>query len=265
ARKFAVVEDMLEFGRRVSETAATHDLFVAAGKAVSRTPPDLPTVEEWPSAKKLAEEKAMLGFYISGHPLDKFRDELQSFTTARAAQLADISDGREVTIGGIITAVKEMIDKKGNTMAFVTLEDYSGGVELILFSDCYARSRSFVGVDRMVLVGGRVSTREGEATKIIGTEVVPLEKLTERFNCQLVIKIDMGCSDTVVDRALASLEEFPGQTPVLLAARDNGTEVFIKSRKYSVNLDLKLVSRLKELLGESGVYFRPLTKREPQA
>ncbi len=262
AQKYESVEAMLEFGHRVAQQAATHDLFAAAGGEIERVAPEVPAVEEWSNSKKLAEEKAMLGFYISGHPLDKYRSELMSFTTHTAGRLPEASDGHEVTIGGIITAVKEMLDKKGNMMAFVTLEDYTGGVELILFSDCFRAVREFVEVDRLVLVTGRVSTREGEAAKVIAAEVLPLEKLTERFNCQLVIKVDASYSDSLIDRALASLEQFRGHSPVLLATRENGTEVYIKSRKYAVTLDFKLLNHLKELLGESSAFVRPLTRKE---
>jgi DNA polymerase-3 subunit alpha len=262
AQKFEAVEAMLEFGNRVSQQTETHDLFAEAGGEVRRVAPELSPIEEWSNSKKLAEEKAMLGFYLSGHPLDKYRNELLAFATYAAGQLSQASDGREVTVGGIITAVKRMLDKKGNTMAFVTLEDYSSGVELILFSDCYTKSRAFVEIDQLVLVTGRVSTREGEAPKVIVAEILPFEKLTERYNCQLVIKIDTYCSDTMIDKALAALEQFAGPTPVVLAARQNGTEVYIRSKKYAVRLDSKLLNHLKQLLGESSAYVRPLNKKE---
>ncbi len=264
AQMFQAVEAMLEYGGRVAQQTTTHDLFVSAGAQVPRVAPPLPAVDQWSSSQRLAQEKAMLGFYISGHPLDKYRDELHCFATHTAAQLAEVGDGREVTVGGIIVGVKQMLDKRGNLMAFAVLEDYTGSTELILFSDCYGKSREFVAVDRLVLVTGRVSTREQEAPKVIGAEVLLLEELTERFNCQLVIKVDVNCSDTQVDEVLAFLEQFKGSTPVLLAARENGTEVYIRSKKYAVNLDFKLLNHLKELLGESGAFIRPLTRKENQ-
>ncbi|MFQ6007945.1 MAG: DNA polymerase III subunit alpha, partial [Candidatus Zixiibacteriota bacterium] len=262
AQKFEAVEAMLEFGNKVAQQAETHDLFATTGGEVQRVAPELPLIEEWSNSKKLAQEKAVLGFYLTGHPLDKYRNELLAFTTYMAGQLPEVSDGREVTIGGIITSVKRMLDKKGNTMAFVTLEDYTAGVELILFSDCYTKSRTFVEVDRLVLVTGRVSTREGEAPKVIAAEILPFEKLTERYNCQLVIKFDTYCSDSLIDDTLATLEQYVGPTPVVLAARQNETEVYIKSKKYAVRLDFKLLNHLKQLVGESCAYVRPLNKRE---
>jgi DNA polymerase-3 subunit alpha len=184
------------------------------------------------------------------------------FTTSGAADLAGAADGREVTVGGIIGAVKTTVDKKGNQMAFATLEDFTGSVELILFSDCYEKCREYVRVDQMALVMGRVSTREGEAPKILCSELLPLEKLAERFNCQLVIKIAENCSDKAIEETLGTLEGFRGGTPVLLAAGHNGSEVYIRSNKYAVNPDFELLNRLKELLGESSAYLRPLERKE---
>ncbi|UCD65138.1 MAG: DNA polymerase III subunit alpha [Candidatus Zixiibacteriota bacterium] len=262
AQQHAAVEAMLEFAHRVAAHQNSHDLFADKAGAIRRVAPPLPDIPDWSNSETLAQEKAILGFYISGHPLDKYRDELAHFTDFKIGELARAADGREVKIGGILTAVKKMPDKKGNMMAFATLEDFSGSVELILFSDCYDKSKAFVVTETMVWLTGRVSTREGEASKVIAAEVLPLEKLTERFNCQLVIKIGRDCADNLVDQALAALEENRGEAPVLLTIQENGSEVYIRSDKYLVRPDFVLVDRLKELLGESAVFLRPLSRKE---
>jgi DNA polymerase-3 subunit alpha len=261
AQKYEIVEACLEYAHKVQEQQNSHDLFAGSGKAIARVEPPMKETPEWASAQRLTQEKAMLGFYLSGHPLDKFRDELICFTTSTAGNLRQIPDGREVTVGGIITAMKKMPDRKGNMMAFVTLEDFSGTVELVCFSDCYDKGKEHIEIDRMILVTGRVSTREGEAPKVVAAETLPLEKLTERFNCQLVIKVTNECSEETLDRALAVLDEYRGSAPVLLAARENGSEVYIKSRKYAVTVDFKLLDSLKGLLGDSAAYLRPLQAR----
>ncbi len=262
AQKAEAVEAMLEFGHKIAEKHNSHDLFADSGGAIERTAPVLKQLDEFSNSEKLKMEKEMLGFYISGHPLDTYRDTIECFTTCRIGNLSQVKDGSEVTVGGIIAAIKTMIDKKGNQMAFATLEDYSGTTELIIFSSCYEKNKEFIDIEKMVLMSGKVSTREGEAAKIICTEALPIEKLTERFNCQLVIKIDADCSDTTIDRALESLTEYKGPSPVLLAARENGSEVYIKSEKYAVAINFALLNRLKELLGENGAYLRPLNKKE---
>lgn len=264
AQKHEVVEAYLDYAHRVAEQSSSHDLFAGSGVAISRVAPALPQIPEWGSHQKLTQEKAMLGFYISGHPLDKFRDELASFTTHSLAALKGVADSREVTVGGVVSAVKKMPDKKGNLMAFVTVEEFSGTAELICFSDCFDKNKEFIEIDRMLLVTGRISTREEESPKIIVSEILPLEKLTERFNCQLVIKIDKDCPEALIDKALSVLEQFRGGAPVLLAARENGSEVYIRSRKYSVTVDFRLLDTLKELLGDSAAYLRPLPTKSGQ-
>jgi DNA polymerase-3 subunit alpha len=258
AQMTAAVEGVLEYGHKVMAQQNSHDLFDSSGVDITRVQPTLPDVEEWSNHERLAREKKMLGFFISGHPLDRYRDELTSFTTLPIVEVRQAVDGMEVTVGGILTAIKPMTDKKGNQMAFATLEDFSGHVELILFSDCFEKAKEILEVDRIVLTSGRVSTREGERPKIIGNEVLAMEKITERFNCQLVIKLSPHCAEDTVEQALAALDEFKGSVPVLLATRENGSEVYIKSRRYAVTLDFQLLNNLKALLGDSAAYLRPV-------
>ncbi len=258
SQKFQAVEPMLEFGHRVFEKHNTVDLFASSSGVISRVSPSLPDIAEWPTAEKLAKEKEMLGFYISGHPLDKYRNELIAFTTSTVSNLTGAPDGREVTVAGILSLIKKKTDKKGNLMAFVTIEDYTGSVELIVFSDCYLKSVAVLETDRMILVTGRVNTREGETAKVMASEIVGLEQITEKFKCQLVIRIEPDCAENTIRETLTSLSEFAGKVPVLLAARENGSEVYIRSKKYSVTPDFELLNRLKELLGNSAAYLRPM-------
>ncbi len=90
------------------------------------------------------------------------------------------------------------------------------------------------------------------------TEIVGLEQLTEKYRCQLVIKIEPDCAEDLIMQALKSLADSQGPIPVLFAARENGSEVYIRSKRYSVNPDFGLLNRLKEILGHSGAYLRPM-------
>ena len=150
-------------------------------------------------------------------------------------------------------------------MAFATVEDFTGPVELVCFSDPYDKGKEHIEIDKLILVTGRLSTREGEFPKIIVNDVLPLDKLSERFNCQLVIKINSDLPEAVLEQTFSVLEQYRGSSPVLLACRDNGSEVYIKSRRYSVAVDFKLLDSLKELLGDSSAYLRPLHARNGEA
>ncbi|MFQ5498524.1 MAG: DNA polymerase III subunit alpha, partial [Candidatus Zixiibacteriota bacterium] len=261
AQQFAAVESTLEFGHKVGETIHSHDLFADDCGEITREAPSLDDLPEWSNSKKLVGEKAVLGVYVSGHPLDKYRNELSTFADFTAHALGSAADGREVTVGGILTAVRTNTDKKGNLYAFATIEDYTGTVELILFSDCFEKHRDLAVVDRAVLIIGRVSTREGKPPNVIVSELIGLEQVTERFQCQLVIKIGPACSDNTIERVLSSLGEYSGSTPVVLAARENGSEVYIRSKKYAVEPDFLLIDHLREILGETGVLMKPIGRK----
>lgn len=197
---------------------------------------------------------------MSPGTLDRFRSELVAFGTVDTISLANVKDGREVRQGGIISNIKLMNDKRGNRMAFVTLEDFKGTTEMIIFSDCYEKGKDHIFEDNIVMMQGRVSTREGEAPKVIVNDLYPLDSLSERFDCQLVIKLD----EETPERKLVAVENVLGKnlgkTPVIFAARRNGDEYFIRSKRFAVAPNQKLLLKLKEILGDSSVYLQPPNK-----
>ena len=260
AQKKEIVEEMLEFGNKVASSAGTTDLFASAGQEVKRVEPPYPDIPDWSVSRRLSGEKEMLGFYVSGHPLDNYRSELGAFGTADTEKVAGVRDGREVRLGGIISSLSLKTDKRGNQMAFITVEDFKGTVELIVFSDCFEKSKAYLAEDRIIMLTGRVSTRENENPKVIVSDIIPLDSLAKRFKCQLVIKIDEDTPDkklTAIQNALAKNE---GKTPVIIAARRNGEEYLIKSNRFAVEPKEKLLLRLKELLGNSSVFLEPLAQ-----
>jgi DNA polymerase-3 subunit alpha len=257
AQKMEAIEAMLDFGQKVSQSMNTNDLFASGKMEIKRVEPPFPNIPDWSISKKLSIEKETLGFYISGHPLDRYRAELAAFGSADTQSLLQVKDGREVRLGGIISAVKTMNDKRGNRMAFATVEDFVGKVELIIFSDCYEKSRTYIAEDNIIMVTGRVSTREEEAPKIIAGDIFPLESLSERYNCQLVIKLDEEISDRKLSAIQGILEKSDGKTPVIFAARRNGEEYYIRSRRLSIKPETKLLLKLKEMLGDTAVFLQP--------
>ncbi len=263
SQKFLIVEPSLEYGHKVFAQSGVADLFSLAGGAPARVEPALPPLDEWPTGDKMAREKEALGFYLTGHPLDRFRSELPMFTTCSIAELAYRQDGKDVTVGGIVLAVKKKLDKKGNTMGFVTLEDFSGQTELVVFSSCFEKAREFLDADSLVLVTGRLSIREGDSPKVVANEIVPLERVTQKYDCQLVVKIT-SASEEQLDRVCGWLDQQKGDSPVMFVARENGSEVYISSKKYRVNLDFALLERLKGALGDAGAYIWPINSRADQ-
>ena len=257
AQKTAIIDEMLDFGQKVNLSSGSNDLFSSGGAEIKRVEPAIPDLPDWSISRKLSVEKDTLGFYVSGHPLDRFRAELAAFGTVDTQRLTEVKDGREVRFGGIISAIKTMNDKRGNRMAFTTVEDFKGKVELIIFSDCYDKGKTFIIEDNIVMVTGRVSTREEEAPKVIVSDIYPLDSLSEKFNCQLVVKIDEEISERKFSAIQNLLEKSQGKTPVVFATRRNGEEYLIKSRRFSIKPEGKLLIKLKEIMGDMAVYLQP--------
>ena len=257
AQKTEMVEAFLEFGHKVQASNGTADLFAAGEEGVKRIEPPLPDLPDWSITSKLSKEKEVLGVYVSGHPLDRFRTELKAFGSADTERIASVLDGREVRFGGIISTLKTMTDKRGNQMAFATIEDFKGSIEVIIFSDCYEKGKKFLRTDNIIMVTGRVSTREGEAPKVIVNDLYPLDSLSDRFNCQLVLKIDGETPEKKLSAVQNALAKNEGKTPVIIAAPRNGKVVYIKSNRFAVTPQNRLLIKLKELLGDSSVYLKP--------
>ena len=143
----------------------------------------LPNLPDYPLRQRLALEKEIAGVYITGHPLDDYRDVLGKlpFSTADLDGLEECEDhglsldGQIVDMGGILTEVKGKATKKGAYMGFITLEDLTGQIECLVFPKVYERYQGMMAVDDLVVLHGRLSIREEEAPKLLVEKLIPLE------------------------------------------------------------------------------------------
>ncbi len=147
-----------------------------------------PSVPEWPENQRLAFEKETLGFYLTGHPLSTHAEVLQRFTTMDTLRVQEAADGQEVIIGGVVNALKEINTKKGDRMAFVTLEDLEGVVEVIIFSELYKNSSLLLKGEDPVFIKGRVDAGE-ENVKIIASEVLPFEQAVGKLTTSVHLRL----------------------------------------------------------------------------
>jgi DNA polymerase-3 subunit alpha len=127
----------------------------------------LPSVPEWQDKEKLAYEKEVLGFLITGHPLDRYLDDIKRLASSEIANLADQADGSEVRICGIVCGLKEITTKKGDRMGFVTIEDLSGSVEVTVFSDIYIAAVNLLKSDDPLLITGKLEKGEKGAKILV--------------------------------------------------------------------------------------------------
>ena len=206
-----------------------------ADLAIEDTYPD---VGEDPYKQLLSMEKEMTGVYVSGHPLDEYRKELEALeiNTAWVAELKERpdagidEDGRQVVMGGILTALRPKATKKGAMMGFITLEDLTGQIECLLFPRIFERYNKLLELDMPVLLTGHLSVREEEDTKLLVDVVEPLVQLPppeepmsdiERAK-RSPVKLYLRMQRSQMDEVKEVLQRQPGKVPVYMNFPDEG-------------------------------------------
>jgi len=167
----AVLDEALHLAHRRQKEKASGQvsLFDDWGEAAGLVPElNLPDVPEFTRHEILAMEKEMLGLYLSGHPLQEYRAKLRALTTANAAEVPQLVPGQQVILGGLVVGMRTITTRKGEPMCFLTLEDLTARVEVVVFPRAYARFRRLLVPDAVILVNGTVHNNNGEGNKVIG-------------------------------------------------------------------------------------------------
>jgi DNA polymerase-3 subunit alpha len=224
-----------------------------------------PDIKEYFPQMLLSMEKEMLGLYISGHPLSEYEAEINAQVTLYSSDLGSkpdelednqegmenpaLKDGTPVVVGGIITGKKVKTTKSNNIMAFITLEDLHGTMEVIVFPAVLSRYSNLIAEESIVLVIGKISLKEGEEPKIICEEARPLKKNKAE---KLYIKINHTESSAIFKSITSMLKYFKGGTPVCFYD-ESEKSVKVAEKECWVNLNDSLLSELRLRLGEENV------------
>jgi len=221
---------------------------------------ELPQIEEWHEGQLLSYEKEAIGFYITGHPLEKYMKELKYLTNTDTNDIKEKQDEAEVSIAGIVTVVREINTKKGDRMAFATLEDLNGSLEMILFSDVYKNSISYLGGDVPVVVKGKVDKGE-DSVKIIASALYPLEQAKAAFVNTVHIKADANrIKADSMEKIRGVFNIHTGKSPVYFHLLWNDREVVVAaSDEFKVDSSEKFIKDIETLLGEGSVELRALS------
>jgi DNA polymerase-3 subunit alpha len=179
--------------------------------------PQLPSVPEWDHAQRLKYERELTGFYISAHPLSRYETTIGVLATATTAGLADVSDGKEVKLCGIIVTVKPTLTKKGDRMAYLTVEDLHGTAEVIVFPDVYKTVQEWIAPEGLIRVTGIID-RGDKGTKLRAAKIEPLAEVQKRAVKQ--VRIRLSDRPEALDQLLRLREVFqrhPGEAAVSLS------------------------------------------------
>jgi DNA polymerase-3 subunit alpha len=219
AQLMAVLERALENGTKAQreEEVGQFSFFTMDSSEQSgfgKNDETLPDIMEWPQAQLLANEKTLLGFYLSGHPLERYRTEIEKFADFTTASLKDARDGKDARMIGLINMVKLTTTKKTNErMAIVGLEDIHGEMEVVVFPSSYTQVASYLKEGAVVVIKGKVSFKDG-LPKMIVNEMAGVDEIYELIKC---VRIDLSqVGKAGFERLKVKLARFPGKVPVYL-------------------------------------------------
>jgi DNA polymerase-3 subunit alpha len=217
--------------------------------------PTLTNATPWAEGEKLTREKNVLGFYVSGHPLSKFEREIKEFSNVHFGDLAGFKTGATAKVCGVITMIKKKVDKRGNAMAFVEMEDFTGKGECIVFSDAYAKYKDFFQPDTMVMVVGKGEV-SGDKLKILVNEACPMDKVREKFTKSVMLSINVNdVQENTIVQLRKLLENNRGNCPCYFNVSDATTRAMYQAKQLSIEPSARFVEELKKMLGPQSVRF----------
>jgi DNA polymerase-3 subunit alpha len=266
AHLLAHTDAALEAGQRVQRDriegqASFFDTLIPAAAAPARREP-AEIVPEWPDDQRLAYEKEVLGFYVSGHPLAQYVSVIDALGVTTSGDLATRSHGARVTLLGHVAALKETATKSGNRMAFVTLEDMAGTVEVTVFPEPFKAAAPYLRSREPLVVRGRVD--DGDKGRVILAEDVrlleqalggaarPRAAGSEPGACRIRVAAN-GNPEIRLSALRRICDAHPGGVPVFVHVVLTGQEVVIRARGCSVDAAPELVSEVEALLGPAAV------------
>ena len=257
----AVLDQAIEDGaaaqreRELGQTSIFGEAFSDPGDAHHPATLPLPPIPEWDQAERLKYERELTGFYITAHPLARYEATIHALATATTIGLGELSDGKEVKLCGIVATVKSMLTKKGDRMAYVTLEDLQGTVEVIVFPDLFKAAGELIAPERLVRITG-VIDRGDKGTKLRGSKIEPLADVQKQTVKRVHIRLtDRPDVTDQLPRLREVFQRHPGGTAVSITVRmDHALEAETAPLpNLSVSASEHFVADVEEILGKGAL------------
>ncbi len=259
ARLFVAVDRSLDHGGRHQRDRdkGQHQLFGGLSDGGESSTVPLADAPAWPEADLLAGEKEALGFYMSGHPLDRYHEALKTFGARRVAALA-LSEP-DVWVCGIVAGIRPLKTRKGDRMAVFNLDDVGGSLEVVAFPETFGRYGSEIAADAMLLVRGKLEKDE-ESARIVATELLSIAALKERTTHEISIHLSVPPHGRPTFEALAELlSRHRGDRRVFLELDVPGQDkpLWVRSEvAQRVKPSERLILEVEQLCGTGSVELR---------
>ena len=261
SQNFASIDTALEFGNKIQLDRGDKEqtsIFEMDGSDVSQmliNYPELPNIPAWDKTEMLKREFELLGFYLTGHPLEDYAKIINAYANLDLNNLDQHQKNQVIRAGGIILTTKSYFPENGKEMMFMTIEDFNGHFEVTVFSEVLQKSRDIIKNGNPVLVIGKLREKEGRV-KILADDIIPLQEAVVKLSGG--IRLDFKL-ENINDRQISQLETF-----FEMNHRDNGIPIFIniETDKQNVNLmmqkfrlqpDKRIITELEQIVGNQNV------------
>jgi DNA polymerase-3 subunit alpha len=237
-----------------------HGLFgVFADETAQQASDSLPNTPDWDEHTRLSAEKEILGFFITGHPMEKYKEKLADLnalsTEDIAAMKKSTAKDENITTAGLISGLRVAKSRRGELWAQAALEDRLGKVELLIFPEAYKKLAEKVKLEVPVLIRGGVRIEEGANPKLTANDIIPLDEARVPLPKALRIRIPLGsATGSTVDALHALFSERKGEAKVLFdVEREGDFMVVMEAEGYNVMPDRSFLGRVEELCGRGSV------------
>lgn len=210
----------------------------------------LPDIPELPKEQMLALEKEITGFYVTGHPLDAYREQMRRYTPINAMVEGEVADGKVVRAAGLITSAKRITTRNGGMMCFVNLEDFTSQMEVVIFPKVFERCNRYLLPDAPVIVSGRVNMGSDETAKLIAEDVRPIG---EGMSTEVRIRVaQIHENPETLEKLKGIFRQYKGESVVYLQLA--GSRRVIKTEKqFWLEPTPEAVTALEDILGQGTV------------
>ena len=261
SQMYAAIDRAMEKAQRRQreKLSGQHGLFGGASNVPEPVDEPLPDLEEWPEHEILASEFATVGFYVSGHPLSKYASKLAELGAIELAAMEGRRNGEEITVAGIVIAMRSMRSRKGDRWGILTLQDMTGVLEVLAFPESFARLESLFKSNAPLLLKGRVTVEEA-GTRLAVMDARKLEDIGPRAPGVMRVRVNIGSLDaTLMDELKQLFVNKPGSCAVAFDMVSPEGAVATLRADQRVRADQELVNQVCKLCGENAVKLEART------
>ncbi len=218
ASMLAAIDDALTLGASLQKTQDDNqgsflDLMDGDTLSLTERKVSYPDKPRWGRLEELKYEKETIGFFVTGHPLDDFENELKRYTTTTVSSIVDFPKSGDVMIGAEVVSLREIITKRGDRMAFIGLEDQTGQIEAVVFSDVYVAKEEIFKAGEPIWIKGQVEVTDGAAKLLLSKKgnanVLPLRHAYEALAREMHVHVDLpGTAPSVAEPSLSKMRQF---------------------------------------------------------